>query len=728
MRREDKKKLILNRRIIVGHLRDLEGVLDYLISKQIFTPSIRERIIYDNKVPPDRIRQMLDLLVSRNALSYQYFLESLILTDNIHIANILDPEYSTSEECRRMVQREQITLPPHSNTEASNQHFTHNNHHLNYNSSNPVLCSQLCTQNDFATPAQIRGPLRYSNSPLPLHICQESHSNFSSQGTSRSSSQSMSPITNRARSTSVTGFYNTRRNQNYAIGTSSSACFLSALNKRRSIEENPSVESTPIQVASCDENDQWSPRTNENLPSVYELDWNDVNSLELDFTVYGTMPNLRKELRHECYCMEKTPRGLCLIINNEHFYDEHGVENVALRRNGTNMDASRLKNLFEKLHFSVEMCIDVTERQMRSKISQFARESENNSAVYDCICLIILSHGTDGYVYTVDGDNRINLDRDVLNLFDDVMIGKPKLFIFQACRGETLNQKENPSINELATFSCNSNSDSPMSSNSSINGCTSRSCVRSKPPAPVQASSTLSTMSDEESLNKRFNKLKVSSSSAATPSNSLQMMFKKNSASSSSSSTISSKSKMKTRSRSHSRSKYSSYLASAATAIKTAIKTSPSASKANTLLQSISTQTCSSMSVSSHGSSSSSSIAANQYPESIIIPAVSNLMNFTDGRPIKTYIPSRSDFFIWYSSVRGYVSHRDSDGSPFIKCLVTVFSRCAYELELIEMVRKVNSLMQQYEKAHFNEKNAIAQYFMSPVAEYLLTKRLYFNP
>ena len=44
MRREDKKKLILNRRIIVGHLRDLEGVLDYLISKQIFTPTIRERI------------------------------------------------------------------------------------------------------------------------------------------------------------------------------------------------------------------------------------------------------------------------------------------------------------------------------------------------------------------------------------------------------------------------------------------------------------------------------------------------------------------------------------------------------------------------------------------------------------------------------------------------------------------------------------------------------------
>jgi hypothetical protein len=46
MRREDKKKLTINRRIIVNHLIDLEGVIDYLIIKQIFTPAVRERIIY----------------------------------------------------------------------------------------------------------------------------------------------------------------------------------------------------------------------------------------------------------------------------------------------------------------------------------------------------------------------------------------------------------------------------------------------------------------------------------------------------------------------------------------------------------------------------------------------------------------------------------------------------------------------------------------------------------
>jgi hypothetical protein len=210
----------------------------------------------------------------------------------------------------------------------------------------------------------------------------------------------------------------------------------------------------------------------------------------------------------------------------------------------------------------------------------------------------------------------------------------------------------------------------------------------------------------------------------------------------------------KTRSRSHSRGKYSHYLSSAASALKTAIKLSPNATK--TVLNSISTQTSVTYENEEHKQSNEVTISGENkpVPESCSISAglANNLIgngscfvssniitssffnrhqsfaNFIDGRPIRTALPSRSDFFIWYSSVRGFVSHRDLDGSPFIKCLVTVFSKCAFELELIEMVRKVNMLMQQYEKRHFDERNSVASYFMVPVAEFHLAKRLYFNP
>ena len=218
------------------------------------------------------------------------------------------------------------------------------------------------------------------------------------------------------------------------------------------------------------------------------------------------------------------------------------------------------------------------------------------------------------------------------------------------------------------------------------------------------AINTKQTLLEEDTI-KKFKQLKMSSMTSG----SLQMMYKKKS-STTINSNMDTKVK-KTRSRSHSRSKYSSYLVSAASAIRTAIKTSPSSAK--TLLNSISTQTTE---------------IAESYMNSNIISSSNSMSNFIDGRPIKTSLPSRSDFFIWYSSVRGFVSHRDIDGSPFIKCLVTVFSRCAYDLELIEMVRKVNLLMQQYEKKHFDERNAVASYFMVPVAEFHLTKRLYFNP
>ena len=107
--------------------------------------------------------------------------------------------------------------------------------------------------------------------------------------------------------------------------------------------------------------------------------------------------------------MEQNPRGICLIINNEHFYDQNNIENIEMRRHGTDMDASRLKNLFEKLNFQVEMFVDLREIDMRRVINEFANECEQNANRFDAICLIVLSHGTDGYIYGVDFENKLNV-------------------------------------------------------------------------------------------------------------------------------------------------------------------------------------------------------------------------------------------------------------------------------------------------------------------------------
>ena len=107
--------------------------------------------------------------------------------------------------------------------------------------------------------------------------------------------------------------------------------------------------------------------------------------------------------------MEQCPRGICLIINNERFYDQNNMENPEMRRYGTDMDASRLKNLFEKLNFQVEMYVDLRELDMRRVINEFAANCEQNANRIDAICLILLSHGTDGYIYGIDFENKLNV-------------------------------------------------------------------------------------------------------------------------------------------------------------------------------------------------------------------------------------------------------------------------------------------------------------------------------
>ena len=128
------------------------------------------------------------------------------------------------------------------------------------------------------------------------------------------------------------------------------------------------------------------------------------------------------------YQMTKKCRGQVLIISNENFEDSS-------KRDGSSKDVENLKSLFTQLHFDCHVCKDLSALGMVDKLLRFAQKVEHKEAEMGVI--IVLSHGgEDG----ICGSDKIFLKtEDILKRVtgDNCpgLLNKPKLFIFQSCRG-----------------------------------------------------------------------------------------------------------------------------------------------------------------------------------------------------------------------------------------------------------------------------------------------------
>nr|KAG5698933.1 hypothetical protein BaRGS_024854 [Batillaria attramentaria] len=141
----------------------------------------------------------------------------------------------------------------------------------------------------------------------------------------------------------------------------------------------------------------------------------------------------RQENPDDVYKMESSPRGKVLIINNKSFDDPR-----TLYREGTDEDCARLLDLFvNRLHFDAcPVAENCTAEEMLVQLSNFARDPQLSQV--DACAVIILSHGGEGD--TIHGTDGRSIRRiDVAGIFNTIgcpaMKDKPKLFIFQACRG-----------------------------------------------------------------------------------------------------------------------------------------------------------------------------------------------------------------------------------------------------------------------------------------------------
>ncbi|KAM4623552.1 caspase-7 isoform 2-T2 [Polymixia lowei] len=176
------------------------------------------------------------------------------------------------------------------------------------------------------------------------------------------------------------------------------------------------------------------------LPGEEDEEYLDTTDAKPDrrgrFLLFGRKKNNDGQTREQDYSSESHYRivsptfqykmshqrvGKCIIINNKNFDEK------------TDRDAGELFKCFKSLGFDVCIYNDQTCEKMERLLREASEEDHSDSSCFACI---LLSHGEEGMIYGTDGAMPI---KTMTSLFRGDMckslVGKPKLFFIQACRG-----------------------------------------------------------------------------------------------------------------------------------------------------------------------------------------------------------------------------------------------------------------------------------------------------
>lgn len=132
------------------------------------------------------------------------------------------------------------------------------------------------------------------------------------------------------------------------------------------------------------------------------------------------------------YSLKFPSIGQCIIINNKNFDRRTGMN----QRNGTDVDAANAMKVFGKLGYKVKVYNDQSVDQMTQVLTAVSKEDHSCSASFVCV---LLSHGDEGVFFGTDSSIEL---KHLTSLFRGdrckSLVGKPKLFFIQACRGTEL--------------------------------------------------------------------------------------------------------------------------------------------------------------------------------------------------------------------------------------------------------------------------------------------------
>ena len=170
-------------------------------------------------------------------------------------------------------------------------------------------------------------------------------------------------------------------------------------------------------------------RGNHNLVKIIEKHMNSVSSTVEVSTV--SPRHLRQSL-HLAYNMNSARHGIAFIVNIEYF----GENSLYKKRDGSKHDIVSLTNVFDQIQYDTKVFEGLTRKEFL-KVLKLIRSL--NHSEYDSFFCIIMSHGNDRGEIIFANNKPLSKSKIVSEFsprYCKALESKPRIFIFQACRGK----------------------------------------------------------------------------------------------------------------------------------------------------------------------------------------------------------------------------------------------------------------------------------------------------
>ncbi|XP_037911023.1 caspase-1 isoform X2 [Hermetia illucens] len=142
------------------------------------------------------------------------------------------------------------------------------------------------------------------------------------------------------------------------------------------------------------------------------------------------------------YDINHSKAGVAIIFNHKHIKGQ-------ATRNGTEQDRDRLESALKLYGFDVSVYNDLTFDEVTNTLEKAAQQDYSN---VNCLCITLLSHGLPGQVFASDTYYPVEFLWDrFLGDKCPTLVGKPKLFFIQACRGTNLDAGVNIMFRSMPT-------------------------------------------------------------------------------------------------------------------------------------------------------------------------------------------------------------------------------------------------------------------------------------